>query len=1085
MIGYFVFSKKQRLLILSVLFSVLYFTDCDLLRSPFGAPTNLRCEYRTAPLGIDASQPRFSWFVNDNRRGAVQTASQILVATSEKKLEDNGADVWDSGKIESDQSVHVAYGGPGLESRNRYYWKVRTWDGEGQPSPYSEISWWEMGLLKTDDWNAQWIGKKEQKEKLETKQHGSWIWHPEERSLNIPIYFRKDFELPADKKVADAFVKVTADNEFTIVLNETYLGGEANWERFHHYQIDSLLKVGKNLLALTATNTMPENCGLIFEVSIQFEDGTKQVALSDESTKTTFREETGWRKLDFNDVKWKPAHIVAEYGGGYWKKISGEPFEIPRSILVRNEFDVSGKIQSARAYVTGLGSYVLHLNGQRIGQDIFMPGWTHYPERLQYQIYDVTNQVKPGENAVGAVLGNVWWSGGLGWRGGQVYSEGPLRFLMQLHIDYEDGSSQIVTTDKTWKTHESPILENTIYHGETYDARLELDGWDKPNFDDSQWEPAIGSEVEEVKLVAQQGPTIRVTQELTPVKITEPKPGIFVFDFGQNMVGRARLQVEGQAGTRIEMKFAELLHEDSTVAQENLRSAKATDVYILKGDGVETWEPHFTYHGFRYVEVSGFPGTPTKESLTGRIFHSAAPFSGKFTCSNDLLNQIQKNIVWAQRGNMMSVPTDCPQRDERLGWMGDAQIFAPTSCYNMNMARFYAKWMRDIIDCQHEEGYVYDVNPAIVVGGPAKPGWGDAAVVVPWVVYQFYGDKRIIEENYEGMRAWVEYMKGKSENYLYRWGTGEWGGYGDWIAPVESPKHPIAAAYFYYSTKLLSKMAAIIDRRDDAVKYAELAGKIADAFNEKYLDKQTNQYEGATQTANLLPLAFGITPEERRSAVVENIVRDVKDREVHLSTGFLGTAYLLPILSEYGYHDLAYKLATQKTCPSWGYMVEKGATTIWELWDSDKQPPEKMNSRNHFALGSVGEWFYGYLAGLRPDQETPGFKRTIIAPKPVDDLSWAEASLTTEYGLLMSRWEKADGRFKLSISIPANTDALVYIPALGKAKPTLYESGQILVKDGEVQNMGQAIELENLGEKLIVVKVGAGTYTFLLMTEAK
>lgn len=913
--------KKLAVLSLNILCIVACLINSCQKHLPLGHPENLRCEYVKNPLGIDVLKPRLSWIVNDSRRGALQTGYQILVASSKEILKNDIGDLWDSDKIESDQSIHVVYEDSALESRKRYYWKVRTWDKVGQLSPYSEIAWWEMGLLNQNDWKAQWIGK----------------------------------------------------------------------------------------------------------------------------------------------------------------KIGGEIEEIPHSILIRNEFEISKKIQRARVYVTGLGSYVLFINRQRIGKDIFTPGWTHYPERIQYQTYDITDYLKRDKNAVGAILGNAWWSGGLGWHNKQFYSEGPLRFFMQLVVDYQDGSSEIFVTDKTWKTYDSPILENTIYHGETYDARLEMPGWDKPNFDDGKWEPVIVLEAEKAKLVTQQCPEIQVTQELISVKITEPKPGTFVFDFGQNMVGRAKLKVKGEAGTRIQMKFAELLHQDGTVAQENLRTAKATDVYILKGEGVEIWEPHFTYHGFRYVEVTGFPDTPSKESITGRVFHSAAPVIGHFACSNDLLTQIQKNITWGQRGNMMSVPTDCSQRDERLGWMGDAQIFAPTASYNMNMTKFFTKWMRDIVDCQHEEGYVYDVNPAIVVDGPAKPGWGDAVVVVPWVVYKFYGDRRIIEENYEGMAAWIDYMKNQSQNYLYQWGDGKWGGYGDWIAPVESPKNPIAAAYFYYCTSLLSKMAAIIGKQEDAEKYRALAQMIATAFNAKYLDKQTNQYERATQTANLLPLAFGITPENLRSSVVANIVQDVQERETHLSTGFLGTAYLLPILSDYGYHDLAYKLATQKTSPAWGYMVEKGATTIWELWNSDTEPPEKMNSRNHFALGSVGEWYYGYLAGLQPDLEAPGFKRTVIAPKPVGDLTWAEASLQTEYGLLSSRWEKREASLQLSLTIPANTQAIVYVPTLGKEKPTISEGDLIILQDGKPHETVAGVEFDHLGKEAAVFKVGSGSYKFVLM----
>jgi alpha-L-rhamnosidase len=541
---------------------------------------------------------------------------------------------------------------------------------------------------------------------------------------------------------------------------------------------------------------------------------------------------------------------------------------------------------------------------------------------------------------------------------------------------------------------------------------------------------------------------------------------------GQNMVGWARLSVRGERGTKVTLRFAELLKEDGTLYTENLRTAKATDTYILKGEGLESWQPMFTYHGFRYVEVSGYPGKPGKDALTGQVLHSAPPVTLEFACSNELINKIQHNIIWGQRGNMESVPTDCPQRDERLGWMGDAQIFAPTACYNMQMSRFFSKWMHDISDCQDDDGAVHDVNPTIVVTGPAKPGWGDAVVIIPWVVYQYYGDTRIIKENYKAMAAWVAYMENHSEDYLY-----ERSGYGDWIAVVESPKEPIGAAYFFYSTKLLAEMAGIIGETADQKKYERLADHIAGAFQKKYYNPDSAQYPGNTQTANLLPLAFGITPKDQIPLVFANIVKDVKARGNHPSTGFLGTAYLLPTLSQYGEHELAYQLASKKDYPSWGYMVEKGATTIWELWNSDTQGPG-MNSRNHFALGSVGEWFYAWLAGIRPDRDGAGFKKIVIAPRPAGDLTWAEAKLQSLYGEIYSFWKKSENQLSMQVNIPANTSALVHIPNLGQPWPLIEESGKTLVKAGQDIKLPEDIKLIDITEKETVFEIGSGKYSF-------
>jgi len=980
---------------------LIIFVSCQEKYQEFSAPINLRCEYQSSPLGIDVLQPRLSWYVNDNRRGAIQSAYQIIVARSGEILEEDVGDVWDSGKVISDQSVHVPYQGPALESRQRYYWKVRTWDNNGEPSPYSETAWWEMGILSQEEWQAKWVGKAIKKKEIKpTWPWGFWIWHLHEKGIDIPVFFRKTFKVQEGKAITNAVIRTTADNYFTAYINGREVGNGSAWTEVYEFNVKPYITSVENIIAVRAANNLGDICGMICSLKIEFEDGTFVVINSDKSWKTSAVSQEDWEQIDFNDADWSEVHVIEKYGGSQWGKI--DPWDIyipPRSVYVRKEFEIQKKIERARAYVTGLGNYILHINGQRVGKDVFTPGWTDYPQRIQYQTYDVTSLMKQGTNALGALLGNMWWSSGLGWRGSVVYSEGPLRFMMQLVIDYTDDSMDVFITDNTWKTHDSPLVENSLYHGETYDARLEMPGWDEAEFDDVGWETVLLVERSKARLVAQQGPTIQIIKEIKPVKITEVDSGIFVFNMGQNMVGWGRLNVSGTAGTTVRLRFAEVLQDNGHIYTKNLRGAKATDTYILKGQGKESWEPNFTYHGFRYVEVSGYPGTPGLEAITGKVVHSAVPEIGHFACSNDLLNKIQKNITWGQRGNMHSVPTDCPQRDERLGWMGDAQIFAPTASYNMNMARFFSKWMRDIIDCQDADGAVHDVNPAIVVQGPAKPGWGDAVIVIPWVVYNFYGDKRIIEENYDGMAAWVAYMQEHSKGLLY-----ERSGYGDWIAVVESPKEPIGAAYFYYCAKLMAKMAFVVDKSEDSQKYNQLAQKIAAAFNEKFLDKTTNQYQGATQTANLLPLMFGITPDEFKRPVAENIIKDVVGRNNHPSTGFLGTAYLLPALSTYDKHDLAYQVATQKSYPSWGYMVENEATTIWELWNSDSKGPE-MNSRNHFALGSIGEWFYGWLTGIQSDPQHPGFKRIIIAPKPSGDLSWVSGGIETMYGPVESRWE--------------------------------------------------------------------------------
>jgi len=743
-----------------------------------------------------------------------------------------------------------------------------------------------------------------------------------------------------------------------------------------------------------------------------------------------------------------------------------------RSVYMRKEILVPDKkIEKARVYVTGLGNYVFYINGNRIGEDLLTPGWTHYPERLEYRVYDVTSSLKPGANCLGSILGNMWWSGGLGWSGGQKYSQGPLKFYMQLEMTFEDGSNETAFTETSWKWHDSPIVADNIYDGEMFDANLVQEGWNQPGFDDSAWanvEPATY----EGKLSGPYAPPLREQQTLEPVALREPVPGEYVFDMGQNMVGWVKMKIKAEEGDTLSLRFAELLHDDGTVAQENLRSAKATDRIISDGEEF-TWEPKFTYHGFRYVQVSGLREKPAMDNLEGKVIYADAPLTGTFECSNALINQINKNITWSQRGNFFAVPTDCPQRDERLGWMGDAQIFAPTANFNMDLARYWAKWMVDITDGQDTEGWVYDVNPPIVVRGPSKPGWGDAVVIIPWNAYLWYGDVRIMEDHYEGMKAWVEYMNANSEDHIYVWsqpGNEGWYGYGDWIAVEPTPSKPIGTAYFYYSTKLLSRMAEIIGKAEDAEKYTALAEKIAGAYQREYWDDEAMNYEGGTQTANLLPLAFGITPEELREQVVKNLVDNVSEHGGHPTTGFLGTGYILSMLSEYGHHDMAYEMINKTDYPGWGYMVKKGATTIWELWNSDAEPPEEMNSRNHFALGCIGEWIWNTLAGITICERNPGFKRVIIKPQPSGDLKWAKAEYETNYGKICVDWKTEEEVFTLNLTIPPNTSAVVELPGM-HTNPVIKEGG-IPLGSSEIDGLSET----RCGKIL----AGAGEYVFTL-----
>ncbi len=1035
-----------------------------------GAPVNLKCEYQPAPLAVDTSVPRLSWEVNDNRRGAVQSAYQILVAGSPSLLKANNGDLWDSGKVVSRQSIHVVYAGRPLESGKAYWWKVRTWDAAGAPSPYSRPASWEMGFLKPTDWQARWIavGATPDPEAAELAgwRDGKWIWHPTQKGDNKGVWFRRVVELDKAAKIVKARIRCTADDSFELFINGRKIGEGTTWEQIFDFQAADALRPGKNVVAIKAHNAGGQ-AGLTFSMRVDLQGNPSVWLQSSDQWLTAEAEQPNWSTVDFDDSAWVKAGVIGEYGCQPWgKKPSSPGLKFLRSMLVRKEFGVDKQVAKARARVCGLGAYELRINGKRVGNDLLTPGWTQFHKRVQYQTYDVTGMLRRGTNAVGAILGNGFWHGRIGGENGQPGRES-LRLILQLDVDYTDGSTMCLVTDPTWKSTVSPILQDCIYDGETYDARAEKPGWDSAGFNDTEWAAAARVNQPIDTLVPQAKETIQAIQDLPVVKVTEPKPGRFVFDFGQNLTGWCRLTVKGKAGEKITLRHAEVLNPDGTIYTANLRSAKATDHYILKGQGTEVWEPRFTYHGFRFVELTGCSGRPADGALVARMICSAAPKIGDFLCSVDLLNKFQHNILWGQRGNMYSVPTDCPQRDERLGWTGDAQMFANTSCWNLDMSRFYTKWMRDIRDCQGSDGATRDVNPSNG-WGPASPAWGDACVIVPWQVYRHYGDTRIIEENYGCMAGWIGYMTAHSKDNLF-----ERDGYGDWISVVPSPKTPISAGYYYYDCALLSQMARAIGKSQEATEFAEMAYRIREAFNAKFLNKDTNQYPGGTQSANLLPLFFGLVPEHRIEAVVGNVVKDIVSRRMHLTTGFLGTGYINPVLTRTGNHDVAWRLAAQSTYPSWGYMVTKDATTVWELWNSDTAGPG-MNSRNHFCLGAVGEWYYEALAGITPEE--PGFRVIRIQPRPAGELTWVKASVRSMYGPIVSNWELKGGNLHMRISVPANTEARIVVPTFGKSQFKITEGGREMVRDGGRVGRAVGITFVGMEGESAVFRSGAGRY---------
>jgi alpha-L-rhamnosidase len=844
-------------------------------------PARLRCEHRANPLGIDAMQPRLSWIVTSDERAQRQSAYHILVSSSPERLNRNEADIWDSGRVASDETVLIPYAGKPLTGGLPCWWKVKVWDAAGIESEWSEVARWSMGLLDDGDWKGTWIGL--------------------------------DHELQKPK---------------------------------------------------------------------------------DKDTKV-----------------YRP------------------------SPCLRREFTVDKPVRRAMLYAAALGIYEVHINGRRVGEDYFMPGWTDYSKRLYYQACDVTAMLRAdGPNAVGAILSDGWYAGNISILGQGLYGWA-LRFRGQLVIEYADGSRQVVATDASWKASFGPILDTDMQAGETYDARLEMPGWDAPGFDDSAWRAVDVTEKVVVPLEAYPSVPARVFSEIQPRSISEPAPGTYVLDMGANFAGWVRLKVRGKAGDTVRLRFAERLNPDGTIYTENLRSARATDTYICKGDGVEVWQPRFTFHGFQYVEVSGYPGVFDRDALTGVEITADVDVAGGFACSSEQANALYRNICQTQRANFIEIPTDCPQRDERMGWTGDAQIYVRTATYNCDVAAFIAKYMVDVEDGQYPDGAFPCMAPRPHDG--VSPAWADAGVICPWTMYRVYGDRRIIERHYDAMARWLEYCRTNSKD-LVRPADG----FGDWLSiNADTPKDVLSTAYFAKSTRLMAEMARAVGRDADAEKYRQQFADIRQAFNKAFVAAD-GRIKGDTQTVYVLALAFDLVDGAAREKAIEHLAADIQARDWHLSTGFVGTKDLMAALTDNGRLDIAYRLFNNDTFPSWGFSIRHGATSIWERWDGwtpDKgfQDP-KMNSFAHYSFGAVGEWMFRTIGGI--DTLDAGCKRIVIRPRPGGGIGWANVTYDSIRGRIDCRWKLHDGVLALDVAIPANTTAELHIPT--RSPDTIKEGGQ-------------------------------------------
>ena len=753
------------------------------------------------------------------------------------------------------------------------------------------------------------------------------------------------------------------------------------------------------------------------------------------------------------------------------------------SPLFRKGFSLNKKVASAMVYITSHGLYEAQINGKRVGDAFLTPGWTTYNKRLQYQAYDVTNLLQPGANAVGATLGSGWYRGHIGFSHQMNYYGKDIALLLQLEVTYTDGSTETIASDESWKSSTGPVRFAEIYNGATIDNRMQVKNWSTPGFDDKSWSGVTVKDYTKNTLVATVNEPVRKHETFKPVKIFKTPKGEEVIDFGQNLVGWVQMKVTGNAGDTIKLSHAEILDKPGNFYTDNLRAARAQDIYVLKGGGEETFEPQFTWQGFRYIKVEGYKKDLNAADFTAIALYSDMKPTGTFTSSNDMINKLQHNIQWGQKGNFLDVPTDCPQRDERLGWTGDAQVFSRTATYNMNVHNFFTKWLKDVAADQYKSGSVPHVIPDVLGNDKneqgASTGWADVSVIVPWNMYLAYGDKQILENQYSSMKAWVKYMENHSKNDL--WNTG--GHFGDWLfysvnddtdgTSAITSKFLIAQCFWAHSTQLMIDAARVLGKKDDEAAYTASLANIKKAFVNEYVTPN-GLISSDTQTAYVLALEFDMLPENLRQQASDRLANNIRRYGNHLTTGFLGTPYLCHVLSRFNHADVAYRLLLQDTYPSWLYPVKMGATTIWERWDGIRPDGSletpTMNSYNHYAYGAIGDWMYRVVAGIDTKEDAPGYKGIIIKPTLGGNMTNIEADYNTNYGKVSSHWKIDGGNLLMHVEIPANTTATVYIPAANATGIT---------EKGVALSAAPGVTMANESAVgYVTVNVGSGVYDF-------
>ncbi|MDA3800266.1 MAG: family 78 glycoside hydrolase catalytic domain [Kiritimatiellae bacterium] len=802
------------------------------------------------------------------------------------------------------------------------------------------------------------------------------------------------------------------------------------------------------ILVATSSELLNEQYGDLWDSGIVESSEQNQIVCAGEKLESfqdcfwmviaEISDDNGVSSITSDVSSWKMGVVdVALWQGAY---MSAHCEGVKDATYFRREFSAAKSIKKAYIYSTAKGIFELYLNGNKVSDELFAPGWTDYKQYTYYRAYDVTDLIEGGDNCIGSILGDGWFKGAIGFSGDCSIYGNRIMMLVNLRIEYCDGTVETIASDASWKVSYGPILQSSFLYGENYDARMELGNWSSANYDSSSWKQADEHPVDQehwdnkewkmqepcLKLKVHPSLPVRPIHEFPAKEFWSTMPGSYIFDLGRNFAGYVRLKVKGKPGQMIRLRFAEVLNSDRTLYVENLRSASSTDTYICKSSEEEIWEPKFTFHGFQYVEVTGVD-EPTQDTVVGIAISSDVEKTGSFRCSNDEVNTLFDNTYWTQKANFIEVPTDCPQRDERLGWTGDALAFVNTAAYNTDISTFFAKWLKDLRDTQREDGSVANIAPsAIIANDKADAAWADAIVGCPWAVYEFYGDKKVLRDNYEAMKGHVKFYKATSEN-LIRKSTPC---FGDWLSDnAHTPNEVVQTAFFAKSTATVAKVAKLLGEDKDAVEYKKLADEVTAAFNKEYV-ADDGIIKGDTQTSYLIALAFDLLPEESRERAVKLLVERIKDRGWKLSTGFIGTSMLMPTLSRFGQYDVAYKLLLQTEYPSWLFPIRNGATSIWERWNGwtpqDGPGDSSMNSYSHYSFGAVVEWMYRTVAGI--NMLKPGFEEISIAPVPGGGLTWIECSYNSIRGLIVSNWKIAGNVFTLDVTVPPNTTAVVTLP---------------------------------------------------------